>query len=156
MRSPEWTERRARFIADHPGGCVICGDCPVHVHHMDYRNLGNEPDGDLVVLCRDHHDWLHDYYETVRAHMTLREATSRYVADGTIDPGPQLDELRNHDRWLQVVSVACPQCGAQPFEACTYLHRGRVRIVTAGAGHRERKAAASRARAFAGSPVEDP
>lgn len=158
MRSPEWIERRARFLEDHPGGCVICGNQRnPHVHHLDYRNLGSEPDDDLIVLCRPHHDDLHLFYEPRADVLTLRQVSSLYVAG---NGGPLIDQgepltLRNHARWVELVTVPCPRCQAQPGEACIYLHRGRVRIVTAGGAHGARKAAATRARrerASAGNP----
>ena len=153
MRSPEWLERRQRFLDEHPDGCAICRSLRgLHVHHLDYRHLGAEPDDDLIALCGLHHDALHAYYERHRAEFTLREATSYFIEANEGDappPGEPLPPLRNGDRWLELVTVPCPTCEAQPGEACVYEHRGRVRIVTAGGAHKQRKAAANRARRLA-------
>lgn len=121
----------------------MCGSVErLHVHHLDYAHLGDEPDEDLLTLCEAHHFGLHEFYETNRAAMTLREASSVYVDErGGIapDPGEPAAERRNHAEWVAFVENPCPTCGAQAGEACVFESRGRVRMVTAGMGHRTRK-----------------
>jgi hypothetical protein len=40
--------------------CAVCWDPHVDLHHKTYRRLGEELLDDLVPLCRDHHDELHE------------------------------------------------------------------------------------------------
>lgn len=35
----------------------------IHVHHIDYRRVGNERFGDLVVICSGCHDELHRWID---------------------------------------------------------------------------------------------
>lgn len=47
---------RVRELAVAQGKCRLCAsEEPLEVHHRDYKNLGNELDGDLVALC----GWCH-------------------------------------------------------------------------------------------------
>ncbi len=59
MASPEWQQRRRRALTRAGYQCGMAGDgaCrgPLDVHHKHYKNLGNEGDEDLQVLCRLHH-----------------------------------------------------------------------------------------------------
>ena len=53
--SPEWKYRRIRALWLAGWRCESCGDDfepGLHVHHLTYRNMGNELDNDLQVLCR--------------------------------------------------------------------------------------------------------
>ena len=41
--------------------CVICGKAKnLNVHHITYENLGAEKVSDLVTLCRDCHEDIHN------------------------------------------------------------------------------------------------
>jgi hypothetical protein len=54
---PGWADRKARYYARHPKRCRACGATwNVQLHHLRYLNLGNEPDRDLMPLCRAHHE----------------------------------------------------------------------------------------------------
>lgn len=127
----------------------MCGAIErLHVHHLDYSHLGDEPDEDLLTLCEPHHFGLHEFYEANRDRMTLREASSVYVSErGGVapDPGEPASERRNHQEWEAFVAAPCPACGAGPGEACVYERQGRVRMVTAGMGHKARRARSRRA-----------
>jgi len=46
--------------------CQLCGfRYQLDVHHLSYKNLGNEKDEDLLVVCRRCHNDLH-YFENHR------------------------------------------------------------------------------------------
>lgn len=38
---------------------MLCGDPNVDLHHLDYARLGAEGYGDLIAVCRAHHDRIH-------------------------------------------------------------------------------------------------
>lgn len=64
LLSPEWKSLRAKrlLIAGHTceaPGCTV--DHSLECHHIDYSGLGgNEHLDDLVILCRMHHQAIHD------------------------------------------------------------------------------------------------
>ena len=63
IRSEAWQEVRRRFWASRlPKECYCCGreDGPKDLHHRTYKNLGNEHLRDLVPLCRECHDRVHE------------------------------------------------------------------------------------------------
>ena len=38
---------------------MVCGEPNVDLHHLDYAGLGAEAYGDLIPVCRVHHDRIH-------------------------------------------------------------------------------------------------
>lgn len=55
-----WFTRKIKYLKKHKRECVMCGGKNyIQVHHVDYKNLGNEKDEDLVILCKICHDKLH-------------------------------------------------------------------------------------------------
>ncbi len=55
LATEHWQERRQYMIAEYKR-CQDCGiDTDLQVHHRSYTFLGQEPDCDLVVLCRRCH-----------------------------------------------------------------------------------------------------
>lgn len=60
---PYWQKvRKARFEFDE-GKCVVCHkdltNSEYHIHHLDYRHLGNEHLTDVITLCPFHHALFH-------------------------------------------------------------------------------------------------
>lgn len=58
--SPEWAALRRRVLYRDGGlcqGCLI--DPATEVHHLSYRNFGNEFAFDLISLCKPCHDRIH-------------------------------------------------------------------------------------------------
>jgi HNH endonuclease len=89
----DWLAQQA---SRYPYHCEKCGSRGAHtevqVHHRHYRNLGNEPLDDLVVLCGFCHQALHNVaratglpLEVVTAHLmgSLREPWGQGIRDGT-------------------------------------------------------------------------
>ena len=55
-----WRSRKAQAIRDAGYKCEQCGSMNrLEVHHLNYQNLGNEGDDDLVMLCRKCHEGWH-------------------------------------------------------------------------------------------------
>ena len=82
MQSATWRHRKLRFYAKHAKTCRICKKGPqrgveIHLHHLSYESIGDEPDEDLMPLCQVHHDIVHANHRTHRG--SLREATARVV-----------------------------------------------------------------------------
>jgi len=60
LLSDWWRSRKAQAIRDAGYKCEQCGSMNrLEVHHLNYQNLGNEGDDDLVVLCRKCHEGWH-------------------------------------------------------------------------------------------------
>ncbi len=60
LKSDHWQSIRKKFI-DPLAPCFCCGcitESPV-LHHLTYRNVGQETAADLVQLCFECHDMLH-------------------------------------------------------------------------------------------------
>lgn len=61
MNSPEWAETRNRYRASNRlQSCLVCRAPNVDLHHRTYKRLGRERLHDLVPLCREHHEQLHE------------------------------------------------------------------------------------------------
>ena len=60
----EWFKRRTRCLEDHEYRCQVCGCTSwrriVDVHHLHYRNVGNEMPEDVLPLCCIHHEMIHN------------------------------------------------------------------------------------------------
>ena len=86
IKSPEWAATRDDALHRAHCYCEFCGwQTPdphlppwwkLHVHHLTYRNLGNEQPEDLIVLCSSCHHDVHHYPK--RADEVQRFANLRY------------------------------------------------------------------------------
>jgi predicted HNH restriction endonuclease len=60
-----WKMRREEALYRAGWKCQVCGisasKAELNVHHNFYGNLGNEPQEDLVVLCREDHELFHRF-----------------------------------------------------------------------------------------------
>ena len=63
LRTPEWRGRRERKLDQADNRCQFCNrhHYSLNVHHRTYENLGEELDGDLIVLCRACHGTFHEH-----------------------------------------------------------------------------------------------
>lgn len=61
IKSPEWRIKSTAAKEAAGNACQVCNASGVTLdtHHRTYDNLGDEKDGDLVVLCRDCHTVFH-------------------------------------------------------------------------------------------------
>jgi|TARA_Y100000034_G_scaffold103482_1_gene129050 5-methylcytosine-specific restriction endonuclease McrA len=60
MNSPEWKEKRDEIMAENEFICQKCGCMANHVHHLTYKNFGNESREDLMCLCKECHEEEHE------------------------------------------------------------------------------------------------
>jgi len=62
IQSVEWQVKSSLERTKNPN-CSLCNRKGVlHVHHRTYVRLGEEKDGDLIVLCSDCHELFHNFY----------------------------------------------------------------------------------------------
>ena len=56
-----WAKTRKKIMARDGYRCQICGsNRDLQVHHLTYKDIGQETDEQLVCLCRQCHFGLHD------------------------------------------------------------------------------------------------
>ncbi len=61
MKSTAWFKRRVAYFKIHKKECVACfSKSRIVLHHINYQRLGEELDSDLIVLCWDCHNELHE------------------------------------------------------------------------------------------------
>lgn len=62
IQSNKWKRLKARVIKDNGCKCIICckGNVPIHVHHLTYERFGYENEADLIPLCKECHNRVHD------------------------------------------------------------------------------------------------
>ena len=60
-KSPAW-HRKRDLVRERDKSLCICGVQATEVHHKNYHNIGKEPLSDLVALCKECHERLHQPY----------------------------------------------------------------------------------------------
>jgi len=63
LHTPYWKHRREARLRAAGHRCQLCnsGSVSLNVHHRTYERLGEELDGDLIVLCRTCHSTFHEH-----------------------------------------------------------------------------------------------
>jgi hypothetical protein len=62
LSSSHWKSIKIKYLkSGRPRYCLVCGTIPYSLHHITYHRLGQEHIGDLLPLCRDCHQKLHEY-----------------------------------------------------------------------------------------------
>jgi hypothetical protein len=79
IRSSAWDRRKVAYYAHHPKVCRACGSKEeIHLHHHTYARLTHEIDDDLVPLCKNCHELVHDY-SRANPKWTLTKATGEFL-----------------------------------------------------------------------------
>ena len=60
-KSPAW-HRKRDSVKERDKSLCICGAQATHMHHKTYDNIGKEPLSDLVMLCKECHESIHQPY----------------------------------------------------------------------------------------------
>lgn len=79
ITSLAWASRKRLYFERHFKKCRACKAKSVHLHHLSYRNLGNEPDKDLIALCGFCHQKIHEYAK-LHPEKSLRQNTFDAIA----------------------------------------------------------------------------
>jgi hypothetical protein len=77
INSGYWEARKELYFERHPRECAVCGSPYVDLHHKFYGDYGQEPDSDLIPLCRRDHEAFHLSIGGSRKDM--RAATDTFV-----------------------------------------------------------------------------
>lgn len=60
LKSEKWAEIKKRLFKKRGKKCEKCGKINIlHIHHLTYRNIFNEKDEDLIILCNLCHEKAH-------------------------------------------------------------------------------------------------
>ena len=79
LDSPAWQVKRDKVIQRDGGHCV-CGAQATQVHHKNYDHIGKEPLEELVALCEDCHNRVHQAREQyVMKQSPFKKAFIAYV-----------------------------------------------------------------------------
>lgn len=66
LKSPHWQAIRRKVFKEYGHRCDHCGSSKnLHIHHITYKNLGEEEISDLVPLCEDCHKRLHNPFDSI-------------------------------------------------------------------------------------------
>lgn len=61
LLSPEWRKFRKKALAHYEAKCNKCGTTTnLQVHHKTYINIFHEELEDVMILCKTHHDEIHN------------------------------------------------------------------------------------------------
>jgi hypothetical protein len=77
IKSGYWEARKELYFERNPSACAVCDSPYVELHHMFYGDFGQEPDSDLIPLCRRDHEAFHA--SIGGSTRDMREATRRFV-----------------------------------------------------------------------------
>ena len=60
LKSPHWIAFKKEWrSAGQKMSCLLCSKGPIQLHHQTYQRLGSERLGDVVPVCRQHHEAIH-------------------------------------------------------------------------------------------------
>ena len=63
LKTKHWKGIRLKYKGSK---CLFCDSKRIQVHHLTYKNIGNETGRDLVPLCRKHHKKIHNIKKSGR------------------------------------------------------------------------------------------
>lgn len=80
IKSDKWKRKKAKVLDRDNHKCRVCGkgNCLLHVHHMTYDNFENEPLTDLVTLCPECHNIVHDLVDDAKLEQSRCGVEHRY------------------------------------------------------------------------------
>ena len=79
IKSKWWEKRKNLYFQSHEKKCAICSSSEhIQLHHMVYKNYGNEKDEHLVPLCREHHNLFHSQTGT---HTNMVKDTNDFIIE---------------------------------------------------------------------------
>lgn len=119
LASDHWKAKRQEYYqSDMPQHCIGCGKDRFELHHITYMRLGRELLGDLMPLCRECHQKVHDYANTHTTNLgsifkiarkvfhwgkgETRKRLRRFNVNGVKEPHKHLDVLTPRQR-IQVL-----------------------------------------------------
>jgi hypothetical protein len=60
LNTKHWINIKSKYKRTVKNECIMCGsNKQLNIHHMNYKNIGNEKFSDLCFLCEECHNKLH-------------------------------------------------------------------------------------------------
>lgn len=108
LNSPKWTQVKKDFYEYYEGYddvCEISGDSvdELNLHHWNYESdWNNDHHKNLILVCREVHEWLHAKTDDISIHSIL-DTTSmkRYLCDAICQYHSEKRELNEVRIWQQ-------------------------------------------------------
>jgi hypothetical protein len=77
IKSKYWERRKNRYYQKYGRRCAVCKSTKfIDLHHIVYGGYGNEPDQNLIPLCKDHHTAFHAQHGVAR---DMKESTACFI-----------------------------------------------------------------------------
>jgi hypothetical protein len=94
LKSPKWNTKRKEIFKDRNGHCERCkidvSKIIYQVHHKTYKNIFNEPNEDLELLCKPCHEKEHG--------ITKKSKKQKPIKKNTITKDFNSVVTKNHNR----------------------------------------------------------
>lgn len=86
LNSEHWKIVKKNFYKANERKCNKCySDKELHIHHLTYKNIGNEDMSDLVCLCKECHFKLHKEMDKINPKQNKKKTkTKRKTKDKTV------------------------------------------------------------------------
>ena len=98
ITSSNWAAVRNDAVMQANNKCEVCGSLKrLNVHHLSYKNLGNEEPGDLIVLCSKCHMIEHGLIKIKKKRKRTKKKKAIY-------------KKRKPLTWGGRVKRVCPSC----------------------------------------------
>ena len=106
IQTQAWEEMRQKVFRRDGFKCVICNEAKdLNVHHITYENLGAEKVSDLVTLCRNCHEEIHNGKPSFGWSYEARDTIQRKIMMLLhITPGEETAETERLMKILREVS----------------------------------------------------
>lgn len=93
LKTNHWKKKKQSFLATVKRQCMECGSkSNLHVHHLTYKNVGNERNSQLCLLCKDCH---------FAAHKKGKEKLDEIKSLRKIQRKIDIMRIRHGKNWLQ-------------------------------------------------------
>jgi hypothetical protein len=97
MASRHWTNRR-KILVSKIRSCESCGSkTMLQVHHKHYKNIGNENDSDICVICRKCHLLIHRTHSKNR-NISLSDVTTSIINNIPIKSRMAIVRTKNNNK----------------------------------------------------------
>lgn len=74
LKSKHWMMKKKEYSKEYERVCSCCGGKEnLHLHHLTYDRIGNEPLTDLVYLCKECHTKLHKIVNNTKDTSVFKE-----------------------------------------------------------------------------------
>lgn len=137
LESEHWKQFKQRYVqSDQPQRCRCCGLAKYELHHVTYKRLGQERLTDVIPLCRECHDKVHETLRTTRRgveestwaihQICLKEGrpVGKLVRDLLVVPVPK----KRKNKEEKYVPPPCEICGKHAARGETLCRPCRARV----------------------------